>query len=234
MLMLRACARSSTTGSRWGHDHHITTGPAALTALLHAGLAATLYILMREHFPMPWLWPLDDAVWVVEAVMIFLGWAVIGAREGPLARGAAIGLIVGFVSALTLFGLFEFAVAHGMPPLSTPHAFALFYGIGLAAWAFMAAFAFGAALVSGLVAGAIGSGSGPIVTLFTVCALAVPVAATWSHAVLNLGLTDLDRCRERIGDQSSLSEPLLAPRVIVVGFRADCFGRPVRGGQDSN
>jgi hypothetical protein len=60
------------------------------------------------------------------------------------------------------------------------------------------------------------------------------LAASWSHAVLGIGLVDLDRCRERLEDSLQPETALLGPRVIVVGIRADCWGQPVRGGIDSN
>jgi hypothetical protein len=206
--------------------------------LVHAGLAATIYILLREHFPLPWLWPLDDGVWPAAAILILAGWACVARRQNPLARGAIIGVGAAIVLAAILGAVFAVALDRWMPRLDRlPASLALFYGIGLAAWIFMAFLASVAMLAGGLIAGAIAEWSGvagrTMAIVFAICGLVVPLAATWSHAVLGLGLVDLDRCRERLEDSLTLRDAILAPRVIVVGIRADCWGQPVRGGFDS-
>jgi hypothetical protein len=201
--------------------------------LIHAGLGATIYILLREHFPMPWLWPLDDAVWPVAATMIVACWMGMPRRLNPLARGAIIGIVVAVALVALLGVLFAGALRYWQRHLSElPGPAMLFYGIGLAAWVFIAFLASVAVIAAGLIAGAIGEWRGfagrLLAILLAVSGLVVPLAATWSHAVLGIGVVDLDRCHNRMDDSLSFETAILSPKIIVVGLKADCFGQLVR------
>ena len=199
--------------------------------LLHAGLTATIYIVLRELFPMPWLWPLDDGLWLAGAAAILIGWGCLARQERTLARGGIIGLTVAVIAIVALGALFPVIARFWLSRMLPPRSGDVFYGIALAAW-FVAAFLLAvAALAGGVAAGAVARRRG-LAALLTIAAMIVPLTATWSHAVLGIGLLEIGRCRARLPD--GLAAPLQPPRVIVVGIRADCFGQPVQGGKDSN
>jgi hypothetical protein len=87
-------------------------GIGPVIPLIHAGLGATIYILLREHFPMPWLWPLDDAVWPVAATMIVACWMGMPRRLNPLTRGAIVGIVVAVALVAILGVLFAGALRY--------------------------------------------------------------------------------------------------------------------------
>jgi hypothetical protein len=166
--------------------------------------------------------------------MIVACWMGMPRRLNPLTRGAIVGIVVAVALVAILGVLFAGALRYWQRHLSElPGPAMLFYGIGLAAWVFMAFLASVAVMAAGLIAGAIGEWRGLAgrlsAILLAVCGLVVPLVATWSHAVLGIGIVDLDRCYYRRVDESlSLKTASLSPKVIVVGLKADCFGQLAR------
>jgi len=86
---------------------HASHGSSWPTGVLHAGLAATSYVLVREWGFVPWLWPLDDGLWALAAIIIAVGWRFWFRSEDPVTRGAIIGTIASVITAVALLALFE-------------------------------------------------------------------------------------------------------------------------------
>lgn len=187
--------------------------------LLHAGLTATIYIALREWFPMPWLWPLDDGLWLAGAIVILAAWSFAPRREIRLVHGTVIGLIVAGLAIVVLTASFPLIARPLLDRLQSPGPDSLRFAMTLTVWSVAAFLLAIAALAGGVIAGAVARWRRVAMPL-TVAAMLVPLAATASHAVLGIGLFEVARCRERLLDRIDIT--LQPPRVL--GSRADCFG----------
>src|SRR5579862_7803571 len=183
------CAGTSARGTGWRSEARRRDAGrrGRMIPLLHAGLTATIYIALREWFPLPWLWPLDDGLWLAGAVVIITAWSFTPRRETRLVDGAVIGLIVAGLAIIVLSASFPLIARPLLDRLQSPGPDSLRFGMTLAAWS-VAAFLFAiAALAGGVIAGAVARWR-RLAVLLTIAAMLVPLAATASHAVLGIGL----------------------------------------------
>lgn len=204
---------------------------------LHASMAATLYVLWRESSFLPWLWPLDDALWVVAGLIVIIAWRPLAKRLSPLAAGATASAITcglaGFVLAVLFYVFTQIMQRKGVGVGGAPFA-ALIFGVALLGLAIAGFKLMVATLAAGLIAGGLAqwrrNAVRPLILVLAALAAIIPIDATWSHAALGIGIEDWPRCSQRLSDPLVPGLDRLKPKGIFVGDNTDCHGERFRGG----
>ena len=204
---------------------------------LHAGMGASLYVLWRESSFLPWLWPLDDALWVVTGLIVIIVWRPLGKRLSPLAAGATASAIACGLASLilaVLFYVFTQIIERKEAGIGGAPFVALIFGVALLGIAIAGFKLTIATLAGGLIAVGLArwrqNAMRPLILVLAVLAAIIPIDATWSHAALGIGIEDWPRCLQRLSDPLVPGLDKLKPKGIFVGDRTDCHGERLRGG----